>query len=105
MNKKSFRQGDRTKGMVMIATVFLLLVLLPITIVFVRWVGLHRQGTTLSRARLREYYACISSANIARYRIQHGDTPFPWGSAGRTDSIELGDGTTISVETSSITTP
>jgi hypothetical protein len=105
MKKKAFPLSHRNDGMVMLATVFLLLVLLPITVVFVRWVTLHRKGTTQARVHIKEYYAGISTANIARYRIQQGITSFPWGSPDRTDPIDIGDGTTVTVETKSITSP
>lgn len=105
MNNHSLRVECRNQGMVMMATVFLLLVLLPITVVFVRWVNLHRKGTAQARVHIKDYYAGISSANITRYRIQHGDIPFAWGSPDRTDSIDIGDGTTVTVELKSISTP
>ncbi len=100
----SLRHKHRNDGMIMLAIVFLLLVLLPITVVFVRWVNLHRKGTANARVHIKDYYAGITSANIARYRIQK-DPTFRWGLAVADSTISIGDGTTVTVETRSITTP
>lgn len=105
MKNNFFPRGRRNNGMVILAPVFLLLVLLPITLVFVRWVNIHRKGTAQARVQIKEYYAGISSANILRYRIQKEAIVFPWGTADRTDPIVAGDGTDVTVETKSITTP
>lgn len=104
MKKISLCHGYRNDGMVMLGTVFLLLVLLPISVVFVRWVTLHRKGTAQARVHIKEYYAGISSANIARYRIQQNPA-FRWGPMVAEATISIGDGTTVTVETISITTP
>mgnify|MGYP000860231408 CR=1 FL=1 len=104
MKPISLKRGPRNDGMVMMATVFLLLVLLPISLVFVRWVSLHRKGTTRTRAHIKGYYAGISSANIARYRIQN-DPAFRWGPAIGDTTIDIGDGTSVTVETQCLSTP
>lgn len=104
MKYLTLRHGHRSDGMVMLATVFLLLVLLPITVVFVRWVTLHRKGTAQARVHIKEYYAGITSANIARYRIQK-DLAFRWGTGVMDTTISIGDGTTVTVETRSLSTP
>lgn len=104
MKHAPLRHGHHNEGMVMLATVFLLLVLLPITVVFVRWVTLHRKGTAQARVHIKEFYAGITSSNIARYRIQK-DAAFRWGTAVADTTISIGDGTTVTVEIKSVATP
>lgn len=75
------------KGSVMAIVVFSLLILLPVMMVFSKWMMVHRKGTTQARVHLKEFYAGNSALDAERVRFQ---TTLPvWVSTAPTTSFTL----------------
>ena len=95
------------RGMAMMVTVFLLLILMPIVLVFAKWVSTHRRGTTQSRVQTKEYYAANGAFDATRYLIENGGAGGSLWLESTTfnTTLHVDTGTVVAVTVSHVGTP
>jgi hypothetical protein len=93
--------------MTLIIIVFLLLILMPIFLVFAKWVTIHRQGTTQARVHTKEYHVANGAFDVTRYLIQSEMTGTPtWDLTNTwTTTLHVDSGTVVTVNLTNIGTP
>lgn len=97
MIKKTKRMGRNNRGMAMIFALFLLVVLMPLTLIFLRWANSHRQATMQGRLQVKEYYAGTAAGQAAIYGLKSAGPA--WWEIDKTsvDTLHTGDGTDTTV--------
>lgn len=94
------------RGMTMVIIVFFLLALMPILLVFAKWVSLHSRGTTQSRIHLKEYHAANGSFEVTRYFIQTTPSMNYWDPTNNFNTtLHLDTGTVVTVNMVNIGPP
>jgi ACR3 family arsenite efflux pump ArsB len=101
-NNRSLKRQEET-GSAILMIVFLLLVLLPLTMILVKWVSPHLRGNARARLHMDEYYAGTAAANAARLNA----VSWYWNnlSAPINNQVVLGSGTVVSVQITYVGTP
>ncbi|MBK8872144.1 MAG: hypothetical protein KBD85_04750 [Elusimicrobia bacterium] len=67
------RSFPRQRGAVSLLIVFGLVIMLPLTLMFVRWLNIHRKQLTHSSVKLKNAYACQgASAEVERMLLVNG---------------------------------
>lgn len=85
--------------MTIIIIVFLLLVLMPIFLVFAKWVTTHRRGTTQARVHTKEFHAANGAIDVTRYLIQSNMTGTPTWDPSNTwnTTLHVDSGTVVTI--------
>ncbi len=100
----------RDRGMaVMMVTLFFLLVLMPIVLVFARWMTIHRKGTTQARVHIKEYYTGDGLFNYDRFLIRNNPTGCPgmncWNLGNNTFGVFLDSETVVTIQMTNVGEP
>lgn len=85
-------------GSVMAIVVFSLAILLPVMMVYSKWMMIHRKGTTQARVHIKEFYAGNAALDVGRIRFQ--TTPPVWVSTAPTTSytVRVDSGTVVTTQ-------
>ena len=103
MKKNRSLKHQKKAGAAILMIVFLLLILLPLTMILVKWSALHLRGSNRGRIHMDEYYSGITATNAALLSA----ISWTWDNTlPQTNSqVFLGSGTVISVQITHVGTP
>lgn len=59
----------RSAGSILVTMTLLILILVPVVLVFARWILVHRKAEMGARVHVRQYYAALGGAEVALRRL------------------------------------